>query len=493
MKRLFAVFAMCVLVLCGCAKNGDVNLDKVSKNLNTYTMNLIYNDDHTLNGSQTLKYTNNSDTNLKTICFHLYPKAFTKGAVNKPVSSTNETKAYPNGPSYGDIDIISASINGERTEFNLSGLDNNILTVGLLEELEPCDKVSISLEYKVYVPNINHRFGYGDNAVNMANFYPVVAVIEDGEFVLDPYNSNGDPFYSECSNYDVTLTIPTSYKVASTGVQTNSTTLEDNTTYTINAKAVRDFAFVMSEKFEVASEQVEDTTVLYYYYDDENYKSNLQAGVDALNTFNRLFGKYPYSTLSVVKTNFVHGGMEYPNMVYISDVVEGADYTNVIIHEIAHQWWYGVVGSNAFRFPWLDEGLTEYSCVLFYQENPDYNVDPVELVKNTNNSFVTFVDLYTDVLGKVDTSMNRSLDEYNTEPEYVYMTYVKGMLLFDNIAEVVGRDKLISTLQTYYAENMFTNVTPEILVSALEKVTGRELASYINTWLEGKCVIVTMD
>lgn len=318
-------------------------------------------------------------------------------------------------------------------------------------------------------------------------------MIEDGEFVLDPYNSNGDPFYSECSNYDVTLTIPTSYKVASTGVQTNSTTLEDNTTYTINAKAVRDFAFVMSEKFEVASEQVEDTTVLYYYYDDEDYKSNLQAGVDALNTFNRLFGKYPYSTLSVVKTNFVHGGMEYPNMVYISDVVEGADYTNVIIHEIAHQWWYGVVGSNAFRFPWLDEGLTEYSCVLFYQENPDYNVDPVELVKNTNNSFVTFVDLYTDVLGKVDTSMNRSLDEYNTEPEYVYMTYVKGMLLFDNIAEVVGRDKLISTLKTYYAENMFTNVTPEILVSALEKVTGRELASYINTWLEGKCVIVTMD
>ena len=224
----------------------------------------------------------------------------------------------------------------------------------------------------------------------------------------------------------------------------------------------------------------------------ENFNDNLQAGVDALTTFNRLFGKYPYSTLSVVKTNFVHGGMEYPNLVYISDAAEGADYTNVIIHEIAHQWWYGVIGSNAFNYPWLDEGLTEYSTVLFYEENPAYGVNTEELVKNTNNSYVTFVDLYTDVLGKVDTSMNRKLDEYSTEPEYVYMTYVKGMLLFDNLCKLVGRNKFIECLQKY-STYALGNVTPADFVAVMEKCSGRDLDSYINTWVEGKVVIIAMN
>lgn len=493
MKRILIVFAMCITLLAGCGKSGELNLDKSSKKLNTYTMNLVYNEDNTLTATQTLLYTNRSDTNLDTISFHLYPKAFAQGAVHRPVTSANEDKAYPNGVSYGDIDILGVKLDGEVWQHTLAGTDNDILNIGLKDDLEPTDQLSIEIEYKVYVPNINHRFGYGENAINMANFYPVVAVVEDGEFVLDPYNSNGDPFYTDCANYNVTLSVPSKYKVASTGNQDKVVTTEETNTYTISAKCVRDFAFVMSEKLEVASATVEDTTVYYYYYNDENFNDNLQAGVDALTTFNRLFGKYPYSTLSVVKTNFVHGGMEYPNLVYISDAAEGADYTNVIIHEIAHQWWYGVIGSNAFNYPWLDEGLTEYSTVLFYEENPAYGVNTEELVKNTNNSYVTFVDLYTDVLGKVDTSMNRKLDEYNTEPEYVYMTYVKGMLLFDNLCALIGRDVFLSGLQTYYSTYALGNVTPADFVAIMEKSSGRDLDSYINTWVEGKVVIIAMN
>lgn len=491
MKKLFLVLACCFLLV-GCA-SPKLDLKKESKNLNTYTMDLTYNEDHTLEGKQTLKYCNKSDTTLNNISFHLYPKAFTQGAVNKPVGTLTKDKAYPHGEDYGDIDIKSASVNGKAVDFTYSGTDNDILNVGLTKKLDPMDKVTIDIEYKVYLPNINHRFGYGDNAINLANFYPVVAVLENGEFVLDPYNSNGDPFYSDCSNYNVTLNVPSKYKVASTGVQNNVTTTEEINTYDISALCVRDFAIVMSDKFEIASEKVGDTTVMYYYYDDEKFADNLKAGVDSLNTFNRIFGKYPYSTLSVVKTNFVHGGMEYPNLIYISDQTEGADYTNVIIHETAHQWWYGVIGSNAYKYPWLDEGLTEYSTALFYEENPDYGVDKDQLIKNTNNSYVTFVELYKDVLGSVDTSMNRSLNEYNTEPEYVYMTYVKGMLFFDNLRELVGKNKFLEGLQTYYSNYAFSNVTPEHFIGVFEKVCNKELRSYINSWIDGKVVIIASN
>lgn len=492
MKKLIAVFSLCVCLLFGCG-NPELNINKASKNLNTYTMELTYNTDHTLVGKQKLTYKNKTDTTLKYLCFHLYPKAFAEGAVNKPVSSLNSDKAYPNGVDYGDVDVISASVGGTTTQFSYNGTDNNILKVDLLNDVEPYDDVVVELEYKVYVPNINHRFGYGNNAINMANFYPVVAVFENGEFVCDPYNHNGDPFYSDVSNYNVTLSVPNSYKVASTGVQNKVEFGTNTSTYTISAKCVRDFAFVMSEKFEVSTQEVDGTVVSYYYYEDNANKANLQAGVDAVKTFNNLFGKYPYETLSIVKTNFVHGGMEYPNLVYISDESEGADYQNVIVHEIAHQWWYGVVGSNAFKHPWLDEGLTEYSTVLFYEENPDYGVDTKQLIKNSNNSYVTFVELYKDVLGKVDTSMNRSLNKYNTEPEYVYITYVKGMLLFDNLCQVVGKNNFIDGLKNYYSTYALQNVTPEHFVNIMEKTCKMELKGYVNSWVEGKVVIVNME
>lgn len=493
MKKFLTLCVACLtFLLCGCS-SAELNLKKESKSLNTYTMDLTYNTDHTLVGKQKLCYTNKSDTNLKKLSFHLYAKAFSEGAVNKPVSTLNQSKAYPNGLDYGDIQITSALANGTTTEFIYSGTDNNILNVNLLSELEPYDAVTIELEYKVYVPNVNHRFGYGENTINMANFYPVVAVIENGEFVCDPYNYNGDPFYSDVANYNVNITVPNSYTVASTGEQTKVTETDNTKTYSINAICVRDFAFVMSDKFQIATDSIDGVKVMYYYYNDAEFENNLKAGIDAVKTFNKLFGKYPYSTLSVVKANFVHGGMEYPNLVYISDEVEGADYTNVIIHETAHQWWYGVVGSNAFKHPWLDEGLTEYSTVLFYEENPDYGVNTSDLIKNTNNSYVTFVDLYKEVLGKVDTSMNRALNEYDTEPEYVYMTYVKGMLLFDNLCELVGKNNFLNGLKEYYKSNALQNVTPSHFVAAMEKVCGMELKSYINSWVEGKVVIVAID
>ncbi len=490
MKKIILTLVLCLsFVLCGC-KNSELNLKKESKNLNTYTMDLTYNQDHTLVGSQTLNYTNRSEANLKYLSFHLYVKAFSKGAVNKPVSTLNESKAYPNGLNYGDIQINSAMVSGKTTEFDYAGVDNNILNVSLLSELEPFDSVKLELNYKVYVPNVNHRFGYGDNAINMANFYPIVAVIENGEFVCDPYNSNGDPFYSDVANYNVKLTVPNKYTVASTGTHINVSNDANTKTYNINALCVRDFAFVMSDKFSVVSSEVDGVNVNYYYYSDSQFESNLKASADAVKTFNNLFGKYPYQTLSVVQTNFVHGGMEYPNLVYISDEVEGADYTNVIIHEIAHQWWYGVVGSNAFKYPWLDEGLTEYSTLMFYQENPDYGINTNELIKNTNNSYVTFVDLYTEVLGKLDTSMNRALNEYGTEPEYVYATYVRGMLFFDNLCEVIGRNVFIDGLKEYYKTYALKNTNPDCFIAIMEKVSNKELKNYINSWLDGKVVII---
>lgn len=476
-----------IFVFSGCVSRLEKQIDKESKNLTNYTMDITYND-HAISVNQTVDYINASDINFDKIYLHLYPNSFSEGAINKPVSTLNESKAYPNGFSEGHITINEVLVSDEAQEIIISGTDYDILEVEV-GELAPNDRVEIEIKYEVVIPNCLHRFGYGDNTINVANFYPIVAVY-DGEWNLDSYHSNGDPFYSDMSNYNVSITAPSQLVLANTG-QVDSQSISDNlTTYNITARAVRDFAFVLSDKFSVATTNYEDVEIKYYYYDDDNFNQSLQSAVDSIKTFNELFGEYPYKTYSVVKANFIHGGMEFPNLVIISDSVSDYnDYVNVIVHETAHQWWYGLVGNNEYDCGWLDEGLTDYSTALFYKYNPSYGIEFEDVIKNTTNSYVNFVEVYTKVLGKVDTTMTRNLSEYNTEPEYVYMAYVKGALLFESLRENLGEEKFLDVMKKYFKDYSFKNATPEALIGTFEKHLNCEMKGFFDSWLNGKVII----
>ena len=101
--------------------------------------------------------------------------------------------------------------------------------------------------------------------------------------------------------------------------------------------------------------------------EDEEVLTIIHLIREVVEFFSKIFGEYPYKTLTVVKTPFVYGGMEYPNLVFVSDSVNSKEELyKVVVHEIAHQWWYGIVGNNEYTYPWLDEALTEFSTILFY-------------------------------------------------------------------------------------------------------------------------------
>src|SRR5690606_31965520 len=121
--------------------------------------------------------------------------------------------------------------------------------------------------------------------------------------------------------------------------------------YDIEAKLMRDFAWVASKDYKIKKEKVDSTEIKLYYLDTKNatIKHSLKAGVNAIRTFNKIFGKYPYNQYSIVMTEFP-SGMEYPGIVFISNdyfVYDRRDMLEiVIVHETAHQWWYGLVGNN---------------------------------------------------------------------------------------------------------------------------------------------------
>lgn len=489
MKKLLIpiIFIFC-LMLSGC----HMSLDKVSKDLNTYDIEAEFIEEgKTLYASQTVYYKNRTDVTLNCVDFHLYPNAFREDAKFKPVSFSSEARAYYNGKSYGGIDIESVSVNNKTQEVNVCGEDKNILEVKT-DELYPGDEAKIFIAYKVKLPNVRHRFGYGENTYNFGNFYPVACVYEDGGFVQDTYSYNGDPFYSDMANYNIKLKVSNDFILASSGTQQSKKSNDAITTYEINAKVVRDFAFVLSRDFKVLTKKCGNTLVYYYHFDDGNAEKSLKTSCDSIETFNKLFGEYPYSTLSVVESDFVHGGMEYPTLVYISaQVSDYEEYTNVIVHEIAHQWWYGLVGNDEYKNAWQDEALAEVSTLLFYEENDSYGISVSGKKKILNDNYAMFLDVFRSVYGKVDESMTRSLDEYKSETEYTYITYVKGNIMFCDLKDFVGKKKFVKSLKKYFEKCVYKNAIPDDLISCFESVCGKDAGKFIKSYLDGTAIITT--
>lgn len=497
-RKTFKIIAIIFCVLCvtpilySCTNNTNIN--KIAKSLSVYDINIEYNDNNNIFATQNTEYVNRTGTTLKNIKFHLYPTAFSENSTNKPVSTLNENSAYPNGISYGSFEILKVLVNNKEISETYENSDNDILVINDIS-LKNNKKINIYFEYCFSLPNIHHRYGYGENTINLANFYPIVCAFHENDWDTSSYHSNGDPFYSECSNYNVNVTYPNNYIVAHTGAEIKKETLDnDKIKLYTSAKVVRDFALVLSTKFNVIEDTIDDVLVKYFYYDDQSPTYSLNTACLAIKTFSNMFGKYPYKNFNVVETNFVHGGMEYPNLVYISDAIGSIeDYQNVIIHETAHQWWYGIIGNSAYHYGWLDEGLTEYSTLLFYEQNPSYNVNIKESIKTSTNSYVLFEEIYSQYLDKLDTSLDRNINEYDTEPEYVYMAYVKGMLLFNNLREIVGDKKFFSALKNYYSNNMFSIVTPDTLIEEFSVSCKTNLKSFFDSWISGNVVIKSIQ
>lgn len=488
MKRVFVCLILVMVLFTGCS---TLDIDKQSQNLTNYYIDVDLNfNEKTATLNEKIDYYNKCDIVLDELRFHLYPNAFTSRDLSVlPVTEFNYAKAYPNGFDAGSIKIESVSIENKQIDFELLNEDS-ILKINLLEGLYPTKRVEISLSAKIKIPNLKHRFGYAEDTLNFCNFYPIACVYENGEFIQDRYTSNGDPFYSEVSNYLVNVTYDSNLKVGSTGWLEKSVTA-DKTTSTYKAKVVRDFGMTFSEKFEKLEKTVDGIKYTYLYYDDDLAEKHLQTMIDAVNTFGNLLGKYPYPTITAVKSDFIYGGMEYPNFVIISDdLVNERDYLNALIHEIGHQWFYGIVGNNEVKEAWLDEGLTECITALFYELNPSYGVEYQEVVASALSSYLLFVDVYEDVFGeRFNTSMNRSLSEFNSEPEYTYLIYVKGLLLLDNLRSVVGDSGFFLGLKSYYENSKFGVATTDCFIAMFEKATNKNLENIIKSWLNGNVVI----
>ena len=483
--------AILVVTICffACGKKND-NLDDIGASLTNYYLEVEYDDESkSVNSVCEIDFCNPTESMLKEIKLHLYVASFTRNSTSKVVSDLNYEKAFYNGESFATLNISRVQLDGVDVGVSYENEDDDIMVINLNSSLYPTERININIEYSFTLPNCNHRFGYGENTINVGNFYPIVCAYDNG-WRTESYCSTGDPFYSDMANYYVSLCCDENLVLASSGVVKNSTNDDGKSYYNIEAKCVRDFAFVLSEKFNVVSKKVDGVECVYYYIDDENAEKSLQCAVDAIDTFSDKFYRYPYSRYSIVEADFCYGGMEYPNLSLISkDISNYDDYLNVIVHETAHQWWYNLIGNDEYHEPWLDEALTEFSCVLFYDLNKGYNYNHEDMIDAAHQNFVFYQSVYNDVMGKVSSDMRRAINEYETEPEYTFTVYVKGVLMFDSLYNLIGKNNFYKAIKKYAQDNVYKISKEPNLIACFESVSGASLENFFDCWLGGKVII----
>lgn len=484
MKKI-ALFLTFLLLFCAIpfSLSACSGQDKIT----CYDIDLELND-YTLTASQTIDFYNFSNLVFDELKFNLFANAFREGAIYSPVSPQYQVHAYPNGKSYGNITINAVKVQNESVDFSIVGQDENILSVPLGEEVFPNERAKVYIEYTVNLANIIARTGYNSNTINIANFYPILCGIDEHGFYECLYYSVGDPFFSDVACYNVSITLDEKYKVASSGEQVDLTNKNGKNIIKYRLDCSRDFAFVISDKFSVISDTSTDTTINYFYYKDDEPLKNIEFAIKAVDLFTELFGAYPYKTLAVVQTPFVQGGMEYPALTMISDTLTGLNYGEVIVHETAHQWWQSAVGSNEIEYPFLDEGLAEYSVVLFYERFSEYGFTRKELIKASEDTYKVFCSVYNKIFKGVNTIMNRPIKDFTSEYEYVNLVYVKPCIMYDYLRQTIGEKKFFSSLQKYYKNYKFKNATPYDMVGSFEKC-GADASGFFESFFSGKAVI----
>ena len=493
--RLFVILLVFILLVSGCRQESSkLNQDKiVIKNLNGVKESTINKykidvdldtESMTYKGKQTLMYTNNTDVDLEEVYFHLYPNAF-KTLENAPILFNLGQNTNSLDYREGFIDIKKVSSGNKDLEWNIHSIDT-ILHVKLNETLKKGELTEIYLEYNVKLPTTKDRFGYHDKGINLGNWYPIVCVYDENGWNLDLYYKVGDPFYSEVSDYDVTITVPKEVVVASSGKILSEKVNKNKKTYKIEGKLIRDFAWAASKDFVVKEKKVEGTIVKVYSINNNSHMidKTLEIGEQSLLTFNRIFGEYPYGVYSIVNTEFP-SGMEYPGIVFISNDYFYKHLTNilekVIVHETAHQWWYGLVGNNQVKEAWLDESLATYSELIYVNETRGE-----EEARNYYNENIRLGYEYGAQYRNIGNEVvNKPLDKFSGWDDYSILVYLRGAMFIDRIKNDFGEEALYGILNKYYERHKFHIATTEDFIKVCEEVTKTSFEPLAKEYLNG--------
>jgi hypothetical protein len=420
-----------------------------------------------LSGVQRVRYTNTEDAPLDALLFRL----------------------YPNMPGFGgSMDVDQVVLEGEVVAPVLE-TDDTALRVPLDPPLARGSVVDLTLWFRAGLPS-NTSAGYGvfafaDDVYALAGFYPTIPVYDDEGWNVEIAPGYGDATFTDVAFYQVRLTVPADLTVVTSGSVLQDSDNGDGTrTWTAAGGPIRDFYVAMSADYDMASEDVDGTRVTSYYRSGQTAGGELalEYAVDSLRVFNERFGPYPYTELDVIATPTNAGGIEYPGAIVVAQGLydqQGGFFEMATAHEVAHQWWYGLVGNDQLDEPWLDEALTNYSAYVYYQD-----IDGDTAAQRIKES--VFERPYQIARQEGwDRPVAGPVASFEAQ-EYGAIVYGKGPLFFDAVREELGDEDFFAALQTYLESHRYGVAYPEDLIEAFEETSGRQIDDLYAFWILGE-------
>lgn len=502
-----------------------------------YKIDVTLNDiSHELSAFETIQYINNSNTSLNYIYFHLWPNAYKNNetALAKQLLRTGETKMYFAKPEeLGYIDSLNFVVNGKSIKWEYDKDHIDICKLYLNEPLKSWDTLTISTPFHVKLPSAEiSRLGHIGQAYAITQWYPKPAVFDKYGWHQMPYLNQGE-FYSEFGSFDVNITLPQNYILAATGdrigeieeeswllnkvAETEKLIAEKNYSYdnsfpesskalkTIRFKQYRvhDFAWFADKRFHVLKGNVllphsgnnVDTWAFFTNNEPELWSNAIEYINDAALFYSELNGDYPYNHITAIDgTISAGGGMEYPNITVIGSSGDKFTLETTIMHEVGHNWFYGILGSNEREFPFMDEGLNSFYEMRYIRTK--YPEKTLASIIDRDSTFKFFglnkfkhkAEYEFSYLLAARKNIDQPIltpSENFTNYNYGAIVYSKSALIFDYLMHYVGKEKFDEAMKFYFEQWKFKHPNPEDLIKTLQYYFNTDLNWFVTDMLAG--------
>ena len=471
-------------------------------------------------------YTNNSPDTLDRIYMHLYPNAFQVGSVKdrdyrNGFGRSSRAKYFKDGLNgyASKIDIRDFNISKKESIVLLDYLiDDTILRANLKDPLYPGNEVLIDIQWNHHIGGMVERAGYISGQYNMAQWYPKIAVYDNNGWHAGPFHAEGE-FYGEFGNFDVSFEIPKEFIIGASGVvlkgdpgwsdvkvdttvdfdewlksfESSFAQPEKNNVrkVTFRAENVHDFAWVASPNFLYEHDNWNniDVHVLYNRSNGSDWNNVVRRrSIRALKWLTSKFGEYPYPQVTNVD-RIKSGGMEYPMLV-----MDGSDSESLILHEIGHIWFYGILGNNELDEAWLDEGFTTSQTRDYMVDrygSIGFDIDSDDWVSSFQRKFWKYTDkLHRDqwysigfITSGYDEPISRKSYNFKNGSAYYQNAYAKPALMLNELKYILGDSLYYRSIQNYFSEWKFKHVSENRFINSVEKTTGEKLDWFFDAWL----------
>lgn len=470
---------------------------------------------HTVDAQQRMTWRNRSDREIRTVYLHTYLNAFegpgstymTEG--RKPGFGARDDVEIDDGE-WGRIELRSVSQGGKKVAWRYvqpdggPATDHTVVRFDLPEPVAAGASTAIDISFFDQLPLAVARSGYVGSFHLVAQWFPKMGVLElpgergatEPRWNVHEYHVNSE-FYADFGSYDVSLTVPKGYTVGATGEEVGSPSEKNGlVTHRFVQGDVHDFAWTADNRsgkpiegeYRGAGSPLVKVKVLYPPEYLAAAEASLKATIDSLKYFSETLGPYPYKTVTVVVPPYNGdgaAGMEYPTFFTadaVSDVDEGTigkyliDFVN--IHEFGHGYFYGILASNEFEEPMLDEGLNEYWDSRMIRERKQDLFFGTPLMKRLG--LVPSARVFDFQRGAASTAEPADGLGYNSWDRYSsgsYGTvYARTATTMRDLEAHIGKATMERAFKEYYKRWRFRHPSVADLRDTLAEVSGqREL------------------